>query len=178
MPNIHLLHSFYSRYRDELAPYFIDYVTWESVIRKVLGCPVEFYLGQKKLIRYQPYGYGAINSCFQKDERKRRKGHSWKDRFSKKSRWCKEFEPCSDELAYRKEMREHKRLWREMLGKEKEVRKGVGSHYYCNGPRRYYKTMRDRHHRRWVKRNLRQEQYDVFHRKEREMFFDWKVWGY
>ena len=71
-----------------------------------------------------------------------------------------------------REKNEAKLIWREISGKQKEVRKGTRHKRW----KRHYKRQTSSGHRAWVKQNLWNENYDAFHPKERVGFEN--IWDY
>jgi hypothetical protein len=63
---------------------------------------------------------------------------------------------------------EAKKLWREYLNKGRTSGK--------RGPRKDGKLFRSQYHRAWVKQILHRENYEAFHKREREVFYGRWCW--
>jgi hypothetical protein len=97
-----------------------------------------------------------------------------------KSRWV--FHDHSRSVKYQKgeghgvkdrDQLEANKLWRDRVGKTRDHRRRYNWH---RGPDRFWKRCRSKTHRRWVDLQLVREDYDKFHRKEREEHCDSWCW--
>ena len=66
---------------------------------------------------------------------------------------------------------DEKNIWRKRLGKRS------GHPSWIRSPGRDGKMMRNQSHRQWVMRNLQRERYEVFHGREREVFYGSYCWS-
>jgi len=176
LPRIELLHSFYKFWKDKFV-YFNTYVYWEQIL---------LYLNRPIVIGYPllPWEvrYSRLVKFFLKNERKPKKWmrHWYYDR-SYSAKWQRRYEPDKETAEQKKLAKEQKKEWRHRIGKDRDQGKGKRrSMYRCNNPRRCYKQLRSRTYRQWIKRNIQKENFDVFLplSKDRELFFDWRIWGW
>lgn len=169
LPKVYLLHNFYKKYESQLTE-FESYAIWEAVIR-VLGCPIT-YNGTLGLFLSWESRYQAVRRCFtdiKKKKVKRRK--YWRPHVGGK--WEKKWEPTPEVAEEKRQAREHKQEWRERKGKDREFRRGR----HPRGPRRFYKQARSRTHRAWNKHHIRNGSWDSLYQRDRELFFDWRIWS-
>ena len=176
LPKLYLLHSFYNHWRDKFQ-YFDSYDYFEDCLL-FLGRPI--CVGYP--LRDMSHNYRKISEFFLKEKRKPKKWmrHWYYDR-SYSAKWQRQYEPDKETDEQKKMAREQKKEWRRRIGKDRDQGKGKRrSMYQWNNPRREHKVIRSRMYRQWIKRNIQKENFDIFMplSKDREMFCDWKIWGW
>ena len=70
-----------------------------------------------------------------------------------------------------RDQHEAKKLWRDRIGKERDCNRS-----WHRGPDRFWKRRRSKVHRQWVSQQLGREDYEKFHKKEREDHCDSWCW--
>jgi len=176
LPRLYLLHSFYDGWRSKLQ-HFDSYDYFQDGLL-FLGRPIP----RSWPLRDMPQNYRELVTFFLKEKRtKKRWPKRWYYDHSYSAKWQRQYEPDKETAEQKKLSREQKIEWRRRIGKDLDQGKGKRrSMYQWNNPRREHKIIRSRVYRQWVKRNIQKENFDIFIplAKDREMFCDWKIWGW
>jgi hypothetical protein len=154
-------------------PYKMDQLIWlydYSFKRGYINISFEAF---KEIVRGY---YDPQQALFHKE--KKRSGRNYQLFKNHNFGWCGRHIVCN---RYRKrawhgvkdpEKHSAKKLWREVSGKDRDSRKKRKSDY----SRSFYKKLKSKEHRAWIKHEMHRRNYDAFHAKERNAFVPW--WDY